>query len=685
MPGRLLLGLLLLCSPMFVVHGHAQYREDPDTQSGAMLAEDYSDDLVAQQEPVEVQHYLIDAELKPATHEIVAKAQIRIIARQSSNRVIFELNGNLFPKRILDDQGKDLSSRRVGDGLKLEVTLPRALNKDQTTTLTIEYEGALLDAENSPVDGVQLAYIGEDTSYLLYPARWFPVMGYTTNRYTADLRVTVPVEYQVISGGRPGAPGAVAQGSQQFAFVFDKPTFAGSIGVVRQQPNQPQTASASGIRAKVYFSPEKQAYALNYGETAAKMVSYFSAKFGPPPVADISIVEIGDASLGGYAAPEVIFLSTRAIGTELNLRLLAQEVSQQWWRGLVSPATRADLWLDHGLATYSEALYLESLGGKQALEDRIHEMSIEALTHDTIPVRSAGRLQEYSPAYKSLLYDKPGYVMHMLRWVVGDENFFAGLQKLTQAYAFESVSTDAFKNVMEEVSGQKLEGFFMQWFSSTGASDFTLDYTIYRLKEGYRIAGTVSQDQDLFSMPVEITIQTANDPVTQRVQVTGKSSEFSITSAVRPVNIVVDPNNRVLKYNNEIRVRVAIARGEQAVQQREYPQALEEYQKALDVNKLSSLAQYRVGEVFYQLRNYQSAANAFRAALNGDLAPEWTEVWSHLNLGRIFDITGQRDRAVNEYQQAIRTKDNTQGALDLANQYLKTPYERVSAPAEGGA
>jgi tetratricopeptide (TPR) repeat protein len=186
-------------------------------------------------------------------------------------------------------------------------------------------------------------------------------------------------------------------------------------------------------------------------------------------------------------------------------------------------------------------------------------------------------------------------------------------------------------------------------------------------------------------MPVEVQIQTANEPVTTRVLVSGKSSEFSIDSPVRPINVVIDPNNRVLKYNNNIRERVAIARGEQAIAQRDFPQALEEYQKALDVNKMSSLAQYRVGEAFFQLRNYQSAANAFRAALNGNLDPAWTEVWSHLNLGKIFDVTGQRDRAVNEYQQAIRTKDNTQGALDLANQYLKTPYERASQQSENGA
>ena len=83
-----------------------------------------------------------------------------------------------------------------------------------------------------------------------------------------------------------------------------------------------------------------------------------------------------------------------------------------------------------------------------------------------------------------------------------------------------------------------------------------------------------------------------------------------------------------------------------------------------------------IAEVFFLQSNYQSAANEFREALNGDLQPKWTEVWSHVNLGKIFDITGQRERAVNEYKQAERTKDNTQGALEEAAKYLKTPYER---------
>jgi tetratricopeptide (TPR) repeat protein len=128
--------------------------------------------------------------------------------------------------------------------------------------------------------------------------------------------------------------------------------------------------------------------------------------------------------------------------------------------------------------------------------------------------------------------------------------------------------------------------------------------------------------------------------------------------------------------SNPVRVAEAIRRGEQFAEIKEFDEALKEYQKALEARRTASLAHYRIAEIFFLQSKYQSAANELREALNGDLQPKWTEVWSHIYLGKIFDITGQRERAVNEYKQAERTKDNTQGALEEAAKYLKTPYER---------
>jgi tetratricopeptide (TPR) repeat protein len=142
---------------------------------------------------------------------------------------------------------------------------------------------------------------------------------------------------------------------------------------------------------------------------------------------------------------------------------------------------------------------------------------------------------------------------------------------------------------------------------------------------------------------------------------------------------VLDPSHRLLRYDGSMRVAVAIRRGEQFVEIGDFSNALREYQKALEVNKSSSLAHYRIGELFFKQNNYQSAANEFRTAIDGDLQPKWVEVWSRVNLGKIFDVTGQRDRAVNEYKQAVRTHDNTSGAQEEASRYLIKPYERPNS------
>ena len=102
----------------------------------------------------------------------------------------------------------------------------------------------------------------------------------------------------------------------------------------------------------------------------------------------------------------------------------------------------------------------------------------------------------------------------------------------------------------------------------------------------------------------------------------------------------------------------------------------EDCKKLLDANPGSSLAHYRVAELFFAISNFQSAANEFREVLNADLNPKWTEVWAHLFLGKIFDATNQHDRALNEYRLVLRTKDNTRGALDEARKYIETPYQR---------
>ena len=415
-----------------------------------------------------------------------------------------------------------------------------------------------------------------------------------------------------------------------------------------------------------------------YAETAVKEFTYFITTFGSAPSTTLKVVELPDDTVPAAWAPEIAALSGRAITEKVNYRLLANSIAHQWWGASVSPATKDDWWLSDGFARYSEARYVESAAGTAGLEEAVKDMSVGALAYDTVPLSSAGKLDLFSPEFQSLVTDKGAMILHMLRWVEGDQKFDDTMRTFAAQCAGKSATLDEFRAIAEKSYGETLAWFFSQWLDSTGAPEFKTKYTVYRLgnNKGFRVVGQISQDLDLFRMPVELKIDTDGKTEDRRIEVVGTDSPFSVETFGKPRRIVVDPDNRVLKNSTDVKMRATIQRGQGLVQQGDFAGALVEFNKALEVSKNSSLAHYRVAEVFFMQKNYQASANAYREALNGDGDPRWTEVWSHIQLGKIFDITGQRERATNEYRQAIQTNDNTQGALDEARKYLKAPFDQ---------
>jgi tetratricopeptide (TPR) repeat protein len=273
--------------------------------------------------------------------------------------------------------------------------------------------------------------------------------------------------------------------------------------------------------------------------------------------------------------------------------------------------------------------------------------------------------------------EKGAMVFHMLRWEMGNEGFQKFVRELLSQYRDKGVRSSNVQKVAEDTTSLKLTSFFSQWLDGTGAPEFTNNYSVFRLQsnKGFRTVGSVAQDLDLFSMPVELRIETEGKSEDRRVDLSGTESRYSVETFGRPRRIIIDPENWLLKSTPDLAIRVAVLRGQQDVAQGDLIGAIAEYQKALAENRGSSLANYRLAEVFMRQKNYQAAANSFRDALRGDLDPKWTEVWSHVNIGKIFDLTGQRERAVNEYRQALQTNDNTQGAINEARERMKVPYK----------
>src|SRR5690349_5499152 len=552
----------------------------------------------AEKTRLRVDDYQINVVLQPHLHQMTASAKVKFTALQDLSVAVFELHNGLRVTNVTDEKRQQMWAERVTQDSTIRVPLTSGLSKDSSMTLTFEYEGQLENADNSPVPGLNLAYIGDDTSYLLYAGRWFPVNGYGLNRFTSSISINVPAHMLVIGSGKmtvsdtaPPKKGAESVlPTKTFTFVSDKPSFPGTIvaGVFQEYKSD-----EAGMDLHVFFKPTHQSIAPAYTTTAVQEFTYFITLFGPLPSQRLNLVELPGDTLPYTWAPEIVGLAGSSITEKTNYRLLANGIAHQWWGVSVSPETKDDWWLSDGFSRYSEAMYVENAAGAAGLEEAVKDMSVGALAYDTVPLSSASKLDTFSTEFQSLTTDKGAMILHMLRGVLGEDKYNKTMREFAAQYAGRSASTDDFREVAEKNFGSQLTWFFSQWLDSTGAPEFKVKYTTYRLggsvaaqnpKEektpGFRVTGEISQDLDLFRMPVDLRIDTDGKTENKRIEVVGTNSPFTIETFGRPRRISVYPDHRVLTNSSDVRLRASLLPGQALQQQGDLSAALTEFNKA---------------------------------------------------------------------------------------------------------
>ncbi|HWG86417.1 MAG TPA: M1 family aminopeptidase, partial [Candidatus Acidoferrales bacterium] len=474
---------------------------------------------LAQKARIRAEDYQINAEIVPKTHHLTAQAKVKFTVLEDTNFASFELHNGLRVTKVLDSNGKPLTPERITQDNAVRVTFPNGLTKGSTDTLTFDYEGALATADDSPVEGLKLAYIGEDVTYLLYPGRWFPVINYGIDRFTATINITAPAGTVIVGSGSTKSEKAAPAGKTLASFVWQKPSFPGSIFA-----GPFQEAVFGGGNMHVYFSANKKQFAPIYGDTAIKEQEYFSSLYGPAPTPVLKLVELPDDTVPVWWAPEIAAISSRNISEKINYRLLADSVAHQWWGGIVSPATKEDWWIMDGGARAAEMDYVQHSAGETAFEDATRDMAVGALAYDTVPLADVGKLDTFSPEFQALVTDKGGMIFHMLHWVIGDGPYYKTMKDLMTQFAFKPVTISDFQDLAEKNYGDKLTSFFTQWVNGTGAPEFKMKYTVYRVKKGFRVVGEITQDLDLFRMPLELKVDTDGQSEMKRIDVVGTES-----------------------------------------------------------------------------------------------------------------------------------------------------------------
>jgi hypothetical protein len=644
--------------------------------------------------PFRATNYDVEVILHPDDQTISAEAKVDFVARQVAKTVLVELHPDLHISSVKTSTGQALDFERDNNSpLLVSVGLPGTATPGKQVTLIFDYNGPVSSEDDSPTRGLRFASVDKTSAYLLLPARWFPLTDYPSNRYTGKFNIIVPDTFAVAGTGRADPPvmhggiGNGAPGQASYVFHCDQPASSGSFvaGALQLSPQ-----SAEGYQFSFYTPPAQASTTSAYANALTSILQYFTDSFGPLDTQSghtpgLTVAQMPDGSLLGYSAPGLLLISGRQWSAKPNDNLLSQLAAGQWWGDRVLPATASDVWLTDGLSRYSEALYAEQSAGVAGLNKTLDEFAVGALMDEsTAPISQAYRLEQYSDEYTSIIEDKGAMVFHMLRSEIGDDAFTSLLRTFYQQYAGKTATIDDFEKLTAtKVPPPKkgdpplnLVSFFSQWLDSTGVPEFSMDYIEYRTPQGFKVIGKLHQDLDTFRMPVEMRVETEGNPVFKKILVTGTTTPFEIDTFGRPKanGITIDPSNALLKSSPRLRVRATVAKGETFAAAGKYYEAIQQYQQALDVQSSYSLAHFRMGEAMFYQKNYQAAANAFRSALGGDLDPKWTEVWSHIYIGKIYDLLGQRERAVNEYSLAEHTHDDTAGAQQEAARYMQKPY-----------
>ena len=643
----------------------------------------------------DVTSYRIEAQLIPDQHLLRAGADITFVPLDATRSVVFELNGSLKVESIEKD-GQALSGfvqDAVGVGAlgpSVRIDLGQVVPANQPVTLRIRWSGALISPEGGPLATRRLAYVGTEGSYLMYASRWFPFHDYAADRATSDITLIVPAGLQVAgtSDDPVVAQPSPKEGAIRYRFVHRQPVLVGNFAA-GQYINK--NLRFGNYELQLYAMPGSEKRIESFAELTGRVLEFYSKHYGTPLFGNrLVIAQIDDESLDAYSGPGMMFLSAKMFDVTRPFpeEKLEREIAYQWWGQSVGLRSFDDAWISQGLAEWSAFAFRESTLSAGGLDAAQREQQERALTFEQTAsiARAPSALDDQSAAYQSIVFYKGSMVFRMLRETIGKEKFEQLLHTFLQNFRGKNASIDDFEKLANQIAGENMRYFFAQWVEGTGVPEFSVDYQIIRTRAGkFRTRGTVKQNLENLRMPVELLLRAEGDNQQTTVRIEGRSEDFDFESNGQPLEVVVDPNNKILRMSDDLRVSIIARRGIEQMKEGVYAEAQQQFEAALKLDRSNSWVYYNLGLLYLEQKNWQQALDNFEASLNGTLQPSWIEVWARIKRGNAYDAKGERSRAVLEYNKAVQSGIDYDNAQATAKKFLASPYDPKGQTAEANS
>ena len=494
--------------------------------------------MTLNQEHYNALYYNLELNLNPSTNILTGLVTVRAEVTGSSLVALdLDLRNNMSVSSVT---AGGVATTFTHSNHLLTADLDRTYATGETVEVTVTYSGN----PESSYWGWD-SYGGQHMIWTLsepYGARhWWPCKDLNSDKPdSVDIEVTVPDNLYVASNGVLISD--VDHGTTRtfhWKTAYPIATYLVSLAIHPYTFYNDWYTPLSGgdpMEVQFYVFPAhyddvQETYALT-----VPMIGIFAAGFGEYPFVT---EKYGHAEFTWGGGMEHQTITSMGGWSE---DLISHELAHQWWGDMVTCATFHHIWLNEGFATWSEAYWKEQTEGFGVYQDYM----------DAAAYYGAGTIYVEDPSDFSsifstnLSYNKASWVVHMLRGVLDDANFFTGLENYRTLYEYSSATTEQFRDAMEQVSGVDLDVFFSQWIYGQYFPIYEYGWDVSRDETVDLVINQVQTNTGLYDMPIDVRITTTTGTFDFTVQNRLATQSYRLSVSGEVESVVLDPDDWIL-------------------------------------------------------------------------------------------------------------------------------------------
>jgi len=495
-------------------------------------------------------NYDIAATITPETQWLKATARTDWETDVRAGQLQVALRTDLRITRLAGPDGAPLQYSRDAEGA-VTVPLPTAIEAGSRFSLTFEYEGRV----HGPMGGASgkrvWDHIGPEGTYVRFEAEWYPMIW--GNRATADVALTVPEGWSAVTSGKLVRREGNTS-TWHIAHATPGISFTAAPYVVKE-------TTVGNLPVQSYLFPAHAGRADEFIQRCGEILALYNELYSPYPFEKFAIAEIPDLYGGGHGDQSFIMLQEHTFTQPFDTEFVGHEMAHNWWGGILT-CTESEFLIE-AFPTYSQALCRERLEGTEAFRRSMKDQAESVLMASLDPEKEVS-------CYKSdsgpLLYEKGSWILHMLRFLMGDAKWMAMVKGFVQDNQGRDVTCAQFQQACEEAYGGSLDWFFQQWLYGTGVpwvkakiTGFAGNTATVRLTQAL-VKGEAEEEDDTragawqttpssFALPIELLLKCGGQEVRRQIWLRQPQQDVEVNVPAQPTEVIVDPDGWVLDHS----------------------------------------------------------------------------------------------------------------------------------------